>query len=53
MDMHARTGGHAAHGHTEPHLREGHAGAAPVKDPVCGMNVPLDAGKPTAEHGGS
>ena len=53
MDVHARTGGHAHHGHTEPHLREGHAGAATVKDPVCGMNVPPGAGKPTAEHGGS
>ncbi len=28
-------------------------GAATVKDPVCGMNVHLDAGKPTAKHGGT
>jgi Cu+-exporting ATPase len=28
------------------------AGAASVTDPVCGMTVPLDAGKPSLEHAG-
>jgi len=36
---------HAIHGHTH------HATSA--KDPVCGMDVSLDAGKPTAEHAGT
>ena len=30
----------------------GIADATTVKDPVCGMNVKLDAGKPSAEHEG-
>ncbi len=29
-----------------------HGGADGTVDPVCGMNVPLDAGKPTHEHAG-
>jgi Cu+-exporting ATPase len=36
---------HAIHGHTH------HATSA--RDPVCGMDVSLDAGKPTAEHAGT
>ncbi len=37
------------HGHQRMH--DGGA-AATATDPVCGMSVRLDAGKPTAEHGG-
>jgi len=44
----AEGGGHHAHDHgAHAHV------AATAKDPVCGMSVPLDAGKPTATHQGS
>ena len=36
---------HALHDHAHH--------AESVKDPVCGMEVSLDAGKPTAEHAGT
>ena len=36
---------HGIHGHAH------HATSA--KDPVCGMDVSLDAGKPTGEHAGT
>ncbi len=38
---------HATHGMHDSHDA---SGAATVKDPVCGMNVPLGAGKPSFEH---
>jgi Cu+-exporting ATPase len=45
-----------AHDHQHDHVAEdGHAqsgGDAVVRDPVCGMTVDPDAGKPTAEHDG-
>ena len=40
---------------TEQHdhdLSPANTGAASVTDPVCGMTVPLDAGKPSLEHAG-
>ncbi len=39
--------GHHPHGHAQAD-----ADAPSVKDPVCGMTVPLDAGKPSLEHAG-
>jgi Cu+-exporting ATPase len=42
---------HAACAHHGHEHAQGH-GAATAKDPVCGMDVPLDAGKPTAQHAG-
>ena len=47
MKHDAHGGGHAR----APGTHE--RGAATVKDPVCGMNVHLDAGKPTADHDGT
>jgi Cu+-exporting ATPase len=36
------------------HAVDDHAAqATSARDPVCGMQVPLDAGKPSAEHGGT
>ncbi|PKO86392.1 MAG: copper-translocating P-type ATPase [Betaproteobacteria bacterium HGW-Betaproteobacteria-12] len=36
------------------HAVDDHAAqATSARDPVCGMNVPMDAGKPSAEHGGT
>ncbi|MBI1396836.1 MAG: heavy metal translocating P-type ATPase [Betaproteobacteria bacterium] len=35
------------------HLPASQGGEATVKDPVCGMSVRTDAGKPRAEHGGT
>ena len=47
---------HAAHGHGPHAGHDGHdlvaADSSSAKDPVCGMTVPLGAGKPSAEHGG-
>ena len=43
---HSASQGHADHG------RACHHEHAPIKDPVCGMSVAPDAGKPTAQHGG-
>ncbi|MGE0356424.1 MAG: heavy metal translocating P-type ATPase [Burkholderiales bacterium] len=47
---------HSAHGHESHADHDGHdpaaAGASSAKDPVCGMTVPLGAGKPSVEHGG-
>ena len=48
------------HDHHAPHHNHDHsccsgekaAEASTVRDPVCGMTVDPDAGKPTAEHGG-
>ena len=52
--------GHAAHAHHEHHEHHGHEHehatpdhAASAKDPVCGMDVALGAGKPNTEHAGS
>ncbi len=39
--------GHHHHGHAQAD-----ADAPSVKDPVCGMTVQLDAGKPSLEHAG-
>ncbi len=42
--------------HHEHHMHavDDHAAqATSARDPVCGMNVPMDAGKPSAEHGGT
>ncbi len=47
MDRPTSSDAHGSHGH---HIHEHHG--ATEKDPVCGMDVPLDAGKPTAEHAG-
>ncbi|MFC5301808.1 heavy metal translocating P-type ATPase [Azospira restricta] len=53
-DSVAEGGGHHVLGAGHTHDHGGHAhDAATAKDPVCGMSVPLDAGKPTAEHQGS
>ncbi|MCC0044441.1 MAG: heavy metal translocating P-type ATPase [Brucellaceae bacterium] len=44
-----------AHEHTHAHAPEGahqQSSEAVVRDPVCGMTVDPDAGKPTAEHAG-
>ncbi|WP_157353965.1 heavy metal translocating P-type ATPase [Aromatoleum toluclasticum] len=50
----AEGGAHHAHGAGHAHDHGTHVhDAATVKDPVCGMSVPLDAGKPTAVHQGS
>lgn len=57
------TDGHGAHDHgASAHDRRGaccsgesataEAGDAVIRDPVCGMTVDPDAGKPTAEHQG-
>ncbi|MRG54523.1 heavy metal translocating P-type ATPase [Phyllobacterium sp. SYP-B3895] len=45
---------HANHQHHGHNCCGGHQSAAAevVRDPVCGMFVDPDAGKPTAEHGG-
>jgi len=43
---------HHNHSHTHSHGAE-EAPANTVKDPVCGMNVPLNAGKPTHDHDGT
>ena len=47
MNKHGHDGGHH-----QGHEHRG-AGAATAKDPVCGMTVALDAGKPSLEHGGT
>ena len=44
-------GGPRRHGQSTDHYHAHFAGS--VTDPVCGMDVPLDAGKPTAEHAGA
>jgi Cu+-exporting ATPase len=53
--MNAHDSTSATHGaechHEQPDTRH-HHDAAPLKDPVCGMTVAPDAGKPTAEHDG-
>ncbi|MBX3646336.1 MAG: heavy metal translocating P-type ATPase [Rhodocyclaceae bacterium] len=49
---------HDAHDHEHPvyHSHHGHDHGVPLtataKDPVCGMSVALDAGKPSLEHDG-
>ena len=40
------------HHHRHHHNARVDADAPTVKDPVCGMTVPLDAGKPSLEHAG-
>ncbi len=42
---------HGCHSHSG-HAHDGAAADGTAKDPVCGMSVRLDAGKPTAEHDG-
>jgi len=44
-------GGQHRHGLGTDHEHAHQAGS--VKDPVCGMDVPLDAGKPSAAHAGT
>ena len=50
--------GHHGGGHSHPahRMHGGHvhdaAGGASARDPVCGMNVALGAGKPSLEHAG-
>ncbi len=58
-DAPSATGGDLPHqsaaAHAHHHGGAGHGGndaAETVKDPVCGMKVALDAGKPTAQHDG-
>jgi len=46
---HEHSGHHHHHGSTPTDDRAPHQ----AKDPVCGMNVPTDAGKPSVEHAGT
>jgi len=48
--MDVRHQGHSRHHHAETPMRD-HA-QHQAKDPVCGMRVPTDAGKPSVEHEG-
>jgi len=51
---HPPADGFADHVHGTGHDHDTHGHDAPtVKDPVCGMNVSVDAGKPSTEHAGS
>ncbi len=45
-DQHGPTHAHAGHSHAHAH------DGATVKDPVCGMDVTLGAGKPSTQHAG-
>lgn len=43
---------HRMHDHTHAEHSHGEADAGMAKDPVCGMDVTLGAGKPSLEHAG-